>query len=154
MPRSREAAIKKGMDHYLTQSMCERSGHIGVKTLEGECAFCVRERAVKKRNAPRISARAAGQTKYTPDTPCGVCGSSERRVSDNRCEACHKEGAIDRDTRATPASIYARQNPDALLTKEAAKLLGFPLYRTGKTCHRGHTDWRYVSTGNCKGCQG
>lgn len=75
-------------------------------------------------------------------------------VISGRCFECasKRQARESTDGRSTASTEYARMNPDAIMSREVAKALGFALYRTGEPCRRGHTGWRYVSTGNCLDC--
>lgn len=58
------------------------------------------------------------------------------------------------DGRHTASTKMAADNPDMIISREDARLLGFTLFRTGKPCKRGHTGWRSVAGGACLKCRG
>jgi len=56
------------------------------------------------------------------------------------------------DARRTPDTDLMSRCPDMIISKADAASLGFKVFRTGKPCLRGHTGWRYVSSGACVEC--
>ena len=48
---------------------------------------------------------------------------------------------------------YWEENPEMIITKQQAREMGLPRYRTGHACPAGHKGWRYMSTGGCILCQ-
>jgi len=68
-------------------------------------------------------------------------------VNTNSCSGCKKD-----DDRLSASRIFAKDNPDFIMSRSDAKEFGFTLYRTGEYCKKGHNSWRYVSTGNCIQC--
>jgi hypothetical protein len=100
--------------------------------------------------SPRKKAIIEGKQWYIPTTPCKTCGElAERKVATGACSNCINR---DEDGRATPESELMRTEPNAIISKEQAKMLGLKVYRTGRPCNKGHTGWRYVSTNSCIDC--
>lgn len=152
-PRSRAEAIERGETWYLSPEMCEKSGHIGVKTLDGDCAICAKE-AEKRHDPARPEARRAGLMWYTPAAACDVCHqTAPRRVSTNSCKQCELDARGGTDGRETASSRLMRENPAMVIDRATARALGFKVYRTGKACQRGHTAWRQVTNGGCLECK-
>lgn len=145
----------EGVDWYYASPnhplVCEKGPHLRRTHIHtGRCLACVDDAARLRAmlRGPRAIARAAGDTQYLPTDPCPTCGQiAPRSVSTNVCSACKPP-----DRRRSESQIFAEQNPDLILTKEGARAIGFTLYRTGEPCRKGHTGWRYVSTGNCLEC--
>lgn len=138
----RAAARAAGFKSYTPTDPCPSCGTLAQRNvITNACAGCSRN------NSPRALARAAGLKVYTPTDTCPACGTlAQRNVITNACAGCHDDG------RRSASQIFAEQNPDLIMSKEDAAALGFTLYRTGTFCRRGHTGWRYVSTGNCLEC--
>jgi hypothetical protein len=119
----------------------------------GRCISCMVVDKGKRRvvnMSPRKKAIIEGQRWYIPTTPCKTCGElAERKVATGACSNCINR---DEDGRATPESELMRTEPNAIISKEQAKMLGLKVYRTGRPCNKGHTGWRYVSTNSCIDC--
>lgn len=148
VPASRRDATKKGVDIWVRPEACAKSGHFGIRNLEGFCYFCDFER---KTPSPRKLAIAAGKTWYTPTKPCPRCGTlAERNVHNGACKGCKPNTTT--DGRKSPDVVIMENYPDMVIAREAAKRLGMKVYRTGEPCRRKHTGFRYVSTGNCIEC--
>lgn len=143
----RAVARAAGERYYTPTTQCPSCGNTALRNvITDACSGCSRN------NGPRAVARAAGERYYTPADPCGSCGTpSPRHVVTNCCSGCHNTTSIN-DGRRTPSQIFAAENPDFILPRDSASSLGYTLYRTGEPCRRGHTGWRYVSTGNCVDC--
>lgn len=151
-----------GIDWYYgspTHSIiCPNGPHLRKTSMStGRCVECEKDAAYFRSltKGPRAVARAAGERYYTPTKACQTCGTvAPRHVVTNGCTDCHSGGktAGAADARRTPSQIFAEENPDFLIPRDAARSLGFTLFRTGEPCRRGHAGWRYVSTGNCLTC--
>ena len=139
-------AAKAGMDFlYVDDSPCKRAGHIGLRSVSGECYFCKQERLAP---SPRQQAIDNGSKWYTPDTPCKRCHTlAERHVDNGRCRSCE-----DSQARTTIDADLMRDQPNMVMTRSDARTMGFKVYRTGRPCNKGHEGWRYVSTGGCIDC--
>lgn len=146
-PSSPSEATERGFEHYLRPQCCRDCGSVGLRITDtGKCYFCESE---KRAPSPRQQALSTGATWYTPNEPCGKCGElAERRVNDGKCRGC--KPAL--DSRATPDSVMMAESPDLVISREDARNFGFKVYRTGEACTKGHTGFRYVSTGNCIEC--
>ena len=59
-----------------------------------------------------------------------------------------------RDRRKSESFDIARAAPNAVISRSDARGLMMTIYRTGKPCFKGHSSWRYVSTGACTDCKG
>lgn len=49
-------------------------------------------------------------------------------------------------------SVIMRLQPDMIISRDDAMLLGFSVFRTGKKCKNGHRDWRYTTNTLCLEC--
>lgn len=146
----RSVARAAGERYYTPTVVCPSCGKLAPRhVITDACSGCSRN------NGPRAIARAAGERYYTPSDACQACGKvAPRHVVTNGCTGCHgaSKATPAVDARRTPSQIFAEENPDFVMPREAARSLGFTLFRTGAPCRRGHTGWRYVSTGNCLEC--
>lgn len=155
----RSAAL--GIDWYY-ETLCTNGPHLRRTSIRtGRCFECESDARHFKslRKGPRATARAAGERYYTPVDACPSCGKvAPRNVVTNGCTGCSKRSAPPApirqggDGRRTPSRQFAAENPNFVIGRDAARTMGFTLYRTGEPCRRGHTGWRYVSTGNCLDC--
>lgn len=116
---------------YVEYFACKRSGHLGIKTLSGECYFCKKERETP---SPRKAAMNAGERWYTPATPCPRCEQrAPKRVDNGQCSGC-----TDRPTTSP---------------RQAAIAAGELRYTPLDPCrHCGTTAERLVANGRCTGC--
>lgn len=147
--RFAEDAIRMGLRHYTAPFPCEAAGHIGVMTLNGDCYFCEQER---NNPSPRQAAKLAGEAWYMPTEGCKWCGKMAlRRVANGECKGC-LEDAPGVDLRRSETSIMMENAPDMVISREDARRLGLKVFRTGAPCRRGHTGFRWVSTGGCLAC--
>lgn len=150
-----------GLDWYYGSPshpiVCPHGPHLRKTSMvTGRCVECEKDKAyfksLLKGPRPRAEARAKGENYYVPLEACPVCSTlAKRHVVTNACSGCSKAGSID-DARRSPSQIFAEQFPDFIIDRASARGLGFTLFRTGEPCRRGHTGWRYVSTGNCVDC--
>lgn len=129
-------AIAAGVAFYVTDAMCEKAGHVGIKTLTHQCALCAKA-FEESRNDARVTARAAGDKWYTPAASCTQCGGIEpRRVNNNACRGCEKSRSTRNNER-----ISARKR-------------GEPWYLPSHDCHDcGTLSKRNVSTDVCHQCR-
>lgn len=58
------------------------------------------------------------------------------------------------DARISSSFEMARNFPDLKISKQEAIMSNLTIYRTGRTCKRGHASWRFVSNGACLVCCG
>lgn len=159
-----ETSRALGIDWYYGSPnhdvMCPHGPHLRKTSIStGRCVECTNDAAHFRAltRGPRAMARAAGERYYTPTDPCPGCGTiSPRHVVTNNCTGCRGDTSVPSgeviDGRRTASQIFAEENPDFIIGRDAARDLGFTLFRTGDKCRRGHTGWRYVSTGNCLEC--
>lgn len=173
-PWNKEDAISMGYGKYKDANGCPDCGLSHPKcrsTATDKCIGCFWKASDAQwqawlsgapgRPEPFITstdeAIAAGVTwKYEP-----LCenGAHIRKTDlrTKRCLHCAEEkrslSAVHGDRRATESTIMAKANPDMIISRDDANLLGFTLYRTGEACRRGHKGWRYVSTGGCVDCR-
>ena len=150
-PISIKEAASKDLKLWVTGDPCSKAGHYGIRTLENKCYFCEEER---KKPKPRQVAIAAGETWYTPDSPCSKCGTlAQRNVHTGACKGCRGVASgSGTDARRSPDSIMMESNPELVISRSAAEALGLKVFRTGKPCGKGHTGYRYLSTGGCIDC--
>jgi hypothetical protein len=143
---------KRCILHY---DPCKEHGHVRVsRDVNTQCIAC--DELLK----PQEQAVIDGHAVYVSTSHCGGCGKlTLRDVDDRSCQSCgytpRVKGKSDNDTednRATDDSVMMRDNPNMLLSRADAEQYDMRVYRTGKPCKRGHTGWRYVSTGNCIDC--
>lgn len=141
-------------EHYIIGSKRCSKGHPGLLTKTRRCVLCAEEKA----RTPRQVAIREGRKWYTPETPCNACHQIvERRVDNGVCRGCMKSpgngpAPDSTDHRRTPDSVMMEDCPDLIISKADARLAGFKVYRTGKACKKGHTAYRYISTGTCVQC--
>lgn len=148
-PKTPVDAMARDLDFFVIERPCDKAGHLGIQTLDHRCAVCVKDRHDKK-NLARVAAREAREMFYTPTGACEDCHTiSPRRVNNNSCRQCE----INQGYRGMGSILIVHESPDMIMDKSLARTLGFKVYRTGKECHRGHTAWRYVSTGGCLECK-
>lgn len=122
----------------LAEKPCKH-GHIYFKgTLPG-CTIC------RKYSSPRALAEHHSKEWYLPHTPCTSCEAiTFRNVADGSCKECDSGGSI--------TESLMRDNPDMILSKSDALMLGFKVYRTGKACRNGHTGYRWTANSGCIEC--
>lgn len=106
---------------------------------------------VVRKVTPRNEAVKRGDKWYTPDDPCHRCNTrSMRYVATGACQGCKGAKASDSAAKACIDALGA----DFVISRKDAKATGLKVYRTGFYCKRGHTGWRWTSTGNCINCAG
>lgn len=149
---SADQADQAGAPVWIRLDACERAGHPGVRTVDDRCWYCVQEHATR---SARQRAIAAGEDWYTPDEACRRCGTyARRRVRDGRCDHCDPVHEQAPDGRTMTDDQTDWMPPDTVLSRQDARTLGLRFFRTGKPCRRrGHTGWRYTSTGACVDCK-
>lgn len=137
VPTTAAEAQANGSPVWLHWDACKAAGHVGLKTLDGDCWFCTNgiDREPLERS-PRQEAIAAGEKWYTPATPCPRCSTTApRRVSDGVCKGCQPPRA---------ATLSPRQQAIAA---------GERWYKPTAPCPRCHTTaLRLVTGGGCRGC--
>lgn len=135
-PISAQEAAEMGSPVWVRPDPCPAAGHIGVRTIEGDCWFC-EQKTTATRNAPRIEAREAGQAWYTPTEACPDCGQhAPRNTRTNQCRSCHPL--------ATDMPSPRQQALDA----------GETWYTPTTPCPKcGTLAQRRVNNGACQGCQ-
>ncbi len=149
VPRTPTEAARMSKEFYLRRDGCYKCHAIGLRHRQGGCYFCGKITSKKPLTA-RQMAVASGDKWYTPATACRRCKTvAKKRVANGECSGC--TGATT-DPDGTPDSQLMRECPDMIVSREDAKLMGFKVYRTGQPCRKGHTAYRYVSTGNCIAC--
>jgi len=134
--------------YVLHYDPCLTHGHVRVsdRVKHDKCVECT------KLDKPREQATLDGRDTYVSTSPCQGCQDiTVRRTDDASCTACDYIPKSDSNV-ITPDAMLMRDTPDIVMSKDNARDMGFKVYRTGTTCKRGHTGWRYVSTGNCIDC--
>lgn len=155
----RAIARKANQPTYTPADPCDVCHQLAPRrTTNDKCTHC---HPLRPANSPRQAAIRQGHKWYLPDEPCPRCHQiAERRVSNGQCRGCTPHlpapvqadsGAVE-DGRRTAESVMMEECPELIVSKEEAKQLGLKVYRTGKECKRGHTAYRYVSTGSCITC--
>lgn len=146
-------AMNRGYDYFWRSTFGKYCGHNGKRTIDDRCWFCEQEilkNKEERRNTPRQQAIKAGEPWYMPgeDDPCEAGHIALRRVANGQCSECTKQST-------TPREVVIQDHyPDMVIDAEAARSLGFKVYRTGLPCRKGHTAWRYLSNGACIKCLG
>lgn len=150
-PTSADDAIRRGLDYYWKPTHGRECGHTGKTTLQGKCYECQENKAKTDIPSPRQVAMSKGEKWYMPLEPCKHCGKTElKRVDNGQCKGCMSGGVVkERD----PNDIRVLQ-PDLIINRKNAEMMGFKFFRSGKPCCNGHVSWRYVSTGTCTECLG
>lgn len=149
LPKSVGEANAAGLDFYWVPLPGKYCGHIGMKTLSGSCYQCETARQ-EARRTPRQQAITNGETWYQPESGelCKNGHNAPRRISNGSCRECEVR------CKADNTSPIWRTSPDLIISREDAKTRGLMVYRTGQPCKRGHSSFRYISTGNCLECMG
>lgn len=144
---ARIAARHAGERWYTPTTPCAECGTTALRNVRtNKCRGCLV-------SSPRQAAKAAGEKWYTPTTPCPKCDTLEpRRVDNGECRGCIPRSETTLEREATAAMV--RDCPDMVMSRKDARALGLKIYRTGKACSNGHTEYRYVSTGGCLACLG
>jgi len=149
VPVSPHEALARGYSYWVRPDACPTAGHIGMRTIDGDCWSCERER---RKPSPRQKAIEAGERWYTPETPCKRCGTyAERRVDNGQCASCQPPRGAQREQGSLAAQVM-EQAPQLIMERSDAIKAGMPVYRTGRPCRRGHVAFRYTSTGACIDC--
>ena len=173
---SREDALACGEARYLDPHGCPNCPNPGPKTryVSGDvCVGCLRRdvdmtRQLLRRGVsgpfPESVAQALAEgVDYFFEDLC-TKGPHVRRTSirTRRCLTCDEERGRGKrprlekapgDGRSTTTSRFTRENPDMVLGKDEARLLGLTQFRTGQPCRKGHTGWRHVASGACVDCR-
>lgn len=155
----RQQALDAGRAWYMPDTPCSRCGETALRHVgNGRCQAC--EPPVRG-PSPRQAAIAAGEAWYMPDTPCRHCGQiAERRVANAQCRGCQAlarqsdgmpDGMAGQSERAQGVAAMQSQ-PDMVVSREDARSLGLPAFRTGRACKKGHRGFRYTVSGNCIDC--
>ncbi len=150
---ARQKAIAEGERYYMPETPCDKCHVIAEKRVDnGACSNCKPPRV----QSARQKAIAEGKRHYTPEEACIVCEQiAPRSVNNGSCQGCHAKkpkrrvGAPEHQ----PSVVLMRDCPDITLGREEARSMGFKVYRTGEYCKKGHTDFRYISTGGCVKCK-
>lgn len=154
----RQKAIAAGGSHYVPDVDCARCHTRAEKRVDnGACSGC-KEKVIKPKS-PRQKAKAAGESHYMPDTACTDCHTiALRAINNGVCTNCtalarkanpRKHGAAQHEASAE----LMNSCPDIVLARDEAKAMGFKVFRTGEYCRKGHTGFRYISTGACVACK-
>ena len=149
-PTSIHAAQAQGKTYIWTPQVNPLCGHPGKITFAGKCLICSEARA----NSPRQQALRSGALWYTPgaEDPCSRGHVALRRVANGSCKQCEEENRKESEV-SVEQPVY-KACPEMVISKNNARALGFKVYRTGRPCSKGHTGWRYISTGGCLTCMG
>ena len=138
-PTNPAEARAAGSAVWLHWDACKAAGHVGLKTLDGDCWFCsngIDSDTLER--SPRQQAIAAGEKWYTPTKPCPICSTTALRHVDNaRCRGCHpvRSDTLERSPR------------------QQAIAAGEKWYTPTKPCPRCNTkSLRHTNNGACKGC--
>lgn len=128
----------------LHSEPCKKHGHV---RLGHDCYCC------GQMDTPRNEAIERSEATYIATGECASCDQvTMRNTIDKSCTKCGYVPQSKLEPSDTPDMIMMRQNPDMIVSKVDADEYGFKVYRTGDECHKGHSGWRYVSTGNCIMC--
>ena len=139
-----------GADWYTPSEPCPRCGQKAERRVsDNRCSGCFPRTRQNTYDPARAEARRTGATWYTPTTPCPVCDeTADRRTQDNRCSGCFPRTG----GRRSPTTVMMEAAPDMIISREDARRLELKVFRTGLPCRRGHTGFRWVSTGGCIEC--
>lgn len=142
----RKAAVEAGEAWYTPATPCKHCGEIAPKRVSnGSCRSCEekRKKSVKpKRKSPRQAAIEAGETWYTPTTPCKYCGEiAPKRVSNGSCRSCEEK--------RKKFAGAKRQSP-----RQAAIAAGEAWYMPTTPCKMcGEIAPKRVNNGSCRSCE-
>ena len=147
-----EGALYHNLINWYSPDACSKAGHVGLRTLEGDCQHCHDEFTTRP-ISPRQKAIADGEKWYAPIDPCPQCGTRALRyVANGRCMGCQPIPTANLDPR-TPAEVrLIRDFPGLVYSKQMAIKNGVSIYRTGDPCSRGHTTYRAVKGDACISC--
>lgn len=131
----RQAAMAAGEEWYTPDDPCKRCGELAPRRVaRGECSCQFKPRAV----TPRQAAINAGEKWYGPDQPCKHCGTrAPRRVDNGQCWCRYPTG----QRAAREAALLRRELPDMEMTRETARVMGFPVFQQDGC-------WRYTISGH------
>ena len=73
-------------------------------------------------------------------------------VKTKKCQVCADLKRKPKLNDESTVKSLIRNFPDMVISKEDAQLLNFPIFRTTGLCRRGHSSWRYISSGACLAC--
>lgn len=139
--------LKSDQGFELGREVCTEYGHIKLTNDKyHKCYFCETQRNKQEQ------AEHYGDEHYLTRSKCSGCDSTTlRNTTDRSCVDCGytprtRQGVV------SATALMMRNNPDMVISREDARSLDMTVYRTGEPCSRGHTSWRYVSTGNCIPC--
>lgn len=139
--------LKDSDEFTLHAQPCKQYAHVRITSdKHHKCYFC------ETNSNAQEQADKEGNDKYVTRSKCGGCGDTAlRHTSDSSCTEC---GYLPKRATGSKSEIaqFMEDNADMELSKEDAELVDMKIYRTGKPCSKGHTGWRYVSTGNCIDC--
>ena len=96
------------------------------------------KRPVGRPPKPPVPKRPVGRPKLPPKPPAPPAPPKKRGAP---------VGA-----NLSPDMRWAMANPDMVLSKADARMMGFTLYRTGRPCIHGHDGWRRADNGACCDC--
>ncbi len=171
LPLSGGRARELGALKYLRKRACTRGGHVGARwTKNGECVACSKIGSLyavdprypieyppkpSKLLTSRQQALADGRRWFVPTTRCRHCNTlALRYVANGRCLGCSPLRAADNEPLLSGDLTLLNHWPGLTFSREQAAAWGVTIYRTGLHCTRGHTQYRYVTTGECVGCVG
>lgn len=74
----------------------------------------------------------------------------KKHIKTGKCVMCTDNSKRTKSDTAT--NRFMKDNPDLIVTKDAAAAMGLTVFKTGVPCRRGHIGWRYVNGGACLSC--
>jgi len=161
-PPSRELAIELKLARWQDWDGCDKCGSTRSGTIRytstNECAHCIRVKHLRGDDGklytpigePVSVSEALAQNKpyycelgsfmfMCPNGPHLL----KRDLASGRCITC----------RSTKKQNIEDLAPDAIISRDAAIMLGLKMYRTGKPCRRGHKSFRFVANNGCSACK-
>lgn len=168
-PINIDQALRYGVDYYYTSTPCKRGFHFMTPHIKtGRCAICAHNKKPKlvKETPDQKLMRETPDAIITRDfairnslgvfrtgLPCKNGHTGWRYRSTSGCIPCLRgEAPLIQFKKETPDQKLMRETPNAVITREAAALVGLGVFRTGLPCKHGHTGWRYRSTSGCIPC--
>lgn len=162
---SREQAQEAGYTLYLGGS-CGKD-HPGWRYCStGRCYHCVHPKIDDGKGFTLEESLDLGRARYYSyeRLPCKHFGW--RRTLDGGCEECArprphvgrppsqvpKEEKSMRGPKRSGKVDPSLEDPEMIISRDDAHMLGYRIFRTGKECLNGHAGWRRVDSGACVEC--
>ncbi len=162
VPWTKDESNAYGYARYMDDQGCKICGteHVGRYVADNTCVVCAMRDASEvwklwkmgSPDRPEIFPTSAAEAVqkgvdyfYREQLCKGGPHFMQPNLKTGKCVACGK-------AKGQQSTDLATLFPDMVLSKDEAAAVGSATYRTGLPCRRGHTGWRYVSSGACIAC--